>query len=293
MSSERDPMTAAELAELRGVLDKATPGEWAFDESRRMSLAVVVDGQRIVTHDAEYDVNDDLFIDGAAYHNLRLIAAAVNAIPRLLSLAESQGVEVERLQEQADRLCDVCHRDANGTPTGWCENRVEGRHACVCMTEAEPYQELQATIATLTRERDEARSCLGLFYDHYENGDTVTDDGDPDGAGMGVAVSLTDEEDARILAVVGGTTPSPTHADLVARAEAAEESLALMNARNGELVAALTPFAERFQEWESAIGSRVPREDAAGYSIMVDSLHFHDASAALTAPAKEEADAGN
>lgn len=45
-------------------------------------------------------------------------------------LAEKEG-EIERLEQQ---VCDACNGD------GWIYNRVEGRGACVCMTEAEPFQ---------------------------------------------------------------------------------------------------------------------------------------------------------
>ena len=57
-------------------------------------------------------------------------------------------VERER-DELLQHVCDEC-RDETGSPTGWVENRVEGRVPCTCMLEAEPYQHLQ-------RERDALR----------------------------------------------------------------------------------------------------------------------------------------
>ena len=59
--------------------------------------------------------------------------------------------ELERLQEN---VCDECDGD------GWCYNRVEGRHPCVCMTEAEPYQILQKELAALRSELFECREAL-------------------------------------------------------------------------------------------------------------------------------------
>ena len=56
------------------------------------------------------------------------------------------------LTDERDELaCDVCG-DCN--QTGWQYNRVEGRHACTCMTEMEPYQLLQNQLDDLTAERD-------------------------------------------------------------------------------------------------------------------------------------------
>jgi len=52
--------------------------------------------------------------------------------------------EVERLKSGV-----VCG-DCDGS--GWLENRVEGRHPCTCMTEAEPYQLLIEQNAELTAE---------------------------------------------------------------------------------------------------------------------------------------------
>jgi hypothetical protein len=55
---------------------------------------------------------------------------------------KDQSAEIARLKaandELAARVCDECNGD------GWKENRIEGRHACVCMEEAEPYIELKA-----------------------------------------------------------------------------------------------------------------------------------------------------
>lgn len=48
-------------------------------------------------------------------------------------------------------ICDEC-ADAEGRATGWCENRVEGRYPCVCLTETEAWQEREALIGRLTEE---------------------------------------------------------------------------------------------------------------------------------------------
>lgn len=56
-------------------------------------------------------------------------------------LAEKDA-EIERIK--ADREGLVCG-DCDGS--GWLQNRVEGRHPCTCMTEAEPYQILKEQLA--------------------------------------------------------------------------------------------------------------------------------------------------
>lgn len=57
-----------------------------------------------------------------------------------------------RLREERDQLqqhvCDECV-DEDGNPTGWRENRAEGRYACACIAESEPY-------IALAEERDAA-----------------------------------------------------------------------------------------------------------------------------------------
>lgn len=52
--------------------------------------------------------------------------------------------ELEKENEELmQRSCDVCDGD------GWVYNRVEGRGACVCMTEAEPFQILLEALEKL------------------------------------------------------------------------------------------------------------------------------------------------
>lgn len=55
---------------------------------------------------------------------------------------ETEGLRKER-DELAERVCDECNGD------GWKYNRVEGRHPCVCVEEAEPYQLLETELETL------------------------------------------------------------------------------------------------------------------------------------------------
>lgn len=68
---------------------------------------------------------------------------------------KDQSAEIARLKadndELAARVCDECNGD------GWNENRVEGRHACACMEEAEPYAQLKAENERLKN------AILGLF----------------------------------------------------------------------------------------------------------------------------------
>lgn len=77
----------------------------------------------------------------------------------------------ERIEELEQRICDEC-TDAEGWPTGWKENRVEGRHACGCITEAEPYQVLESQLAAQgerVRELEKAHAdALELYKDEVE-----------------------------------------------------------------------------------------------------------------------------
>jgi len=58
---------------------------------------------------------------------------------RTITELRTQLANAERkLLDQEGLVC------ANCLDTGWLENREEGRHPCTCMTEAEPYQLLQA-----------------------------------------------------------------------------------------------------------------------------------------------------
>lgn len=52
-------------------------------------------------------------------------------------------VQVSELEGLAEYQCADCQ------DTGWLENRVEGKYACTCMTEMEPYQLLESRIAEL------------------------------------------------------------------------------------------------------------------------------------------------
>ena len=81
-------------------------------------------------------------------HDVALLAA--DRIAELEARIASQVVTQERhmplLQENLElkaRLAEqgTCE-DCDGT--GWCENAVEGRHACVCVEEMEPYALLKA-----------------------------------------------------------------------------------------------------------------------------------------------------
>ena len=70
-------------------------------------------------------------------------------------LLESQAARIAELESERDAreglVCDQCIAGS-----GWCENAVEGRYPCTCMTEAEPYQLLQQELAALRRKIDEA-----------------------------------------------------------------------------------------------------------------------------------------
>jgi len=51
-----------------------------------------------------------------------------------------------KLLDREGMVCGDCD------DTGWLENREEGRYPCTCMTEAEPYQLLQAKVAEAARD---------------------------------------------------------------------------------------------------------------------------------------------
>lgn len=56
--------------------------------------------------------------------------------------------EVDRLREEVETL----EQNSCGDCTdGWKYNRVEGRYACTCMTEMEPFQILKAALDKLAR----------------------------------------------------------------------------------------------------------------------------------------------
>lgn len=81
-------------------------------------------------------------------------ATALNEL--IAARTASLTAEVERLKSGV-----VCG-DCDGS--GWLENRVDGRHPCTCMTEAEPYQLLIEQNAELTAQRDVAISTIEFAY---------------------------------------------------------------------------------------------------------------------------------
>jgi len=68
--------------------------------------------------------------------------------------------EVERLTTLLSGGEELVCGDCDGS--GWKQNRVEGRHACTCMTEAEPFQILLKSLEKL--------ACLGNG-NHFGNSD--------------------------------------------------------------------------------------------------------------------------
>ena len=72
---------------------------------------------------------------------------AIASLPAILTLVAEQKQRIDELEQN---ICDEC-TDEQGTPTGWIENRVEGKAPCTCMIEAEPYQ-------VLVRENEELKA---------------------------------------------------------------------------------------------------------------------------------------
>jgi hypothetical protein len=76
-------------------------------------------------------------------------AVCCGARDRIMYLSQ----QVKRLEKENEKLgqnvCDVCSPDNYG----WVENRVEGRGACVCMTEAEPFQILLTALEKIVEQK--------------------------------------------------------------------------------------------------------------------------------------------
>lgn len=100
-------LTPAEMAELRRLHEAGTPGEW------RANKAVTWCGgtRRVVEHYVHRDGDDvsiaaeiaDPVTGEMSEDNARLVAAARNAIPRLLDLVEQLRAELAKT-ERADEL---------------------------------------------------------------------------------------------------------------------------------------------------------------------------------------------
>lgn len=76
-------MTPAEIAALRSLAERATPGEWRVDGE---DLRALVRGADLTIVAVRHRLHAELHEANAA-----LIVAAVNALPRLLALAERVG----------------------------------------------------------------------------------------------------------------------------------------------------------------------------------------------------------
>jgi len=72
--------------------------------------------------------------------NVSLADAALDEIVSLRKTLQDTKVELRKSVENEGKVCGDCDG------SGWQENRVEGRHPCTCMTEAEPYQLLELTV---------------------------------------------------------------------------------------------------------------------------------------------------
>lgn len=126
--------------ELQGLLAGATPGEWQIQDGcswRRIGTAFH-DGDVLCPTNSRTDGHPDLVADdGKLYANLKLIVAAVNALPELLASLTAKDAEIAALTEALTPSGDtkaeyigefsfpVCHLDEDGeevwhpTPVPW------------------------------------------------------------------------------------------------------------------------------------------------------------------------------
>lgn len=95
---ETNQITPEELAELRELCEKATPGPWEVD---RVACTHVQSGRRGVASTGGYSTNleDWEKVKDENEDNAKLIAASRTALPRLLD-------EVERLRKVVDQAIE-------------------------------------------------------------------------------------------------------------------------------------------------------------------------------------------
>ncbi len=137
-----NPSTNTE--QLRELLAKATPGPWKIQDgcSWRRIGTDRGDGNVLCPTNHSGDGHPDLTANGGdTYANLKLIVAAVNALPALLSELEQLRSELERRDRNEVRNClnwGPCSRHdgrmAEGPPSApnHSTDKVEGKTCRVC-----------------------------------------------------------------------------------------------------------------------------------------------------------------
>jgi len=100
-------LTPEALAELRRLLDAATPGPWMVDDEGDDVAVIVDEGDEFsfIQIAADLHQGDDGLTDA------RLIAAAVNALPALLDAAaerDALAAKVERVRVFAEQMVSDC-----------------------------------------------------------------------------------------------------------------------------------------------------------------------------------------
>lgn len=108
-------MTKAGLTELRALEAAATPGPWsamrAIDERfyRDWSRSAPPNGRGYIHQTTPTLSDEDQF---ARYEDAAFIAAARNALPRLLAMLDAERAEVARLRGFVDFVTRIANNDA-------------------------------------------------------------------------------------------------------------------------------------------------------------------------------------
>ncbi|NTW88710.1 MAG: hypothetical protein HGB26_06210 [Desulfobulbaceae bacterium] len=99
------------------------------------------------TADELFDGSNARLLDDSAVHPSGYAKLPQIEGSTFLAAAELIKKLATENEQLAQNVCDECSPDNYG----WVFNRVEGKAACVCMTEAEPFQILLSALEKITR----------------------------------------------------------------------------------------------------------------------------------------------